>query len=241
MPNAPLSPADPAKTREVIALLATPRASRDAAWIESFYARIPDAALSRGGGAATLGPDGFPYLPLRTSGQIERGDVLTSLRAAAVDCTDAGWGVVLDPAGTDVQWVFKYGDLWSLREYGGFAGDGVESAEDGIPGGKRNFVVRKETQVIVSSPSAKFFPPYARRAFRDFLTRSLGIKTPRVALMLDPQSKPGRNLVFNVFREDFSPATLDNAMRRLSQWYLPPGIAVTVVPKAHSDWVRDPL
>ncbi|MEZ6025304.1 MAG: hypothetical protein R3E85_03860 [Planctomycetota bacterium] len=219
------SPHDVAMTRRVIKYLQVPRTERDDAWRERFFRAIPTAALVVGSPQLLTGPDGFEYVVLRTPKPPQRFAPRT-LAQISIECTSRGRGAVLDPEPGSAAWVFRYGDLWSLRAHGGFVGDGVEPLEaQVIPSGRRR--LQRETEFLVGAPSAHLFPSWARRVVGSYLRSHMGVRDPRVALVMDFAMRPTRSLAFNVYRDDQEDAAaFDLAMQRLASWYLPPGLGI---------------
>jgi hypothetical protein len=158
----------------------------------------------------------------------------TTVRRLAERATEKGYGLVVcaQPDGDrSACWVFRYGDLWSLRAYGSFEGDRVESkkhAGDDMPVGPQG------PQVIEAAPSETVFPIWARRVVGKWLFDRLGVIEPRAKLFVIPDARPHRNLVFNV---DLPPGTSTPehaAMKALAGWFLPPGLGLFVLPPTHA-------
>ena len=105
-------------------------------------------------------------------------------------------------------------------------GDGVEPLEaQVIPSGRRR--LQRETEFLVGAPSAHLFPSWARRVVGSYLRSHMGVRDPRVALVMDFAMRPTRSLAFNVYRDDQEDAAaFDLAMQRLASWYLPPGLGI---------------
>jgi hypothetical protein len=153
-------------------LLSVPRETRDEAWVEAFYAAVPDAPMTAG--EVFGGPDAFAYLPLTPGGG-------TSLRAELDGCLERGTGVVVM---TDApEWVFPYGNLWSFKEHGAFA---LPVEESGPASG----------QVLVASPSEVVLPRWARRAIKRELEFQ-GAEHPGVLLVDMTSGSPPRSLAFD--------------------------------------------
>jgi len=206
-----------------------PREARDAGWLDSFYETVKTAAIEVCDTQAIEGPDGFPYLNTRMPrpGEFEAH----SIEELAEACTDQGVGVVLNAHGQPPSWVFYYGQLWSLRAYGGFTGDGLgdsgEPAEgiDELPAG---------AELMLGAPAPSLLPDFARPVLRSYL-QHVGVQDPAVVLMIDSRYPKTRNLVFNLYAEDFeSGEDFEDAMQTLA-WFLPPGLATIAIPKGALD------
>jgi len=170
-------------------LLAVDREARDEAWVAAFYEAVPDAPMTAG--EVFGGPDAFAYLPLTPGGP-------TTLRQSLGACLDRGTGIVVT---TDApEWVFPYGNLWSLREEGAFV---LPAEEGGAP-----------QQVLVGSPTEAVLPAYARRAIKRELEFQ-GAERPGVLLVDAPGASPSRSLAFD-------PMPLPERVL----WYLPPHLGL---------------
>jgi hypothetical protein len=206
---------DLAKTSETLRLLQTPEQARDAAWRARFYAAVVDASFAANPEQVMSGPDGFPYFVLVTP-PTGVGFEPFCISHILEHCTDRGCGIALNPGPTGVDWVFKYGDLWSLRAYGRFEGD--PSDEPGEGGGVE--VVERGREIMVGQPSDEFFPSWARNVVRAYL-QGIGVAQPKVMLIMDEKVRPKRSLVFNFHAEDFGGhEAFQGELRRL-HWFLP--------------------
>ena len=206
---------DLAKTSETLRLLQTPPQARDEAWRAVFYAAVVDASFAANSEQVMSGPDGFPYFILRTP-PAGVGFEPFCISHILEHCTEHGCGVALNPSPTNVDWVFTYGDLWSLRVYGTFTGDPSDEAGEG--GGRE--VVERGREILVGQPSDEFFPAWARRVVRAYL-QGIGVAEPKVMLIMDEKVRPKRSLVFNFHAEDFGGAEVfQNELRRL-HWFMP--------------------
>lgn len=148
-------------------------------------------------------PDGFAYLPMTPGGTSSVGAVLDG-------CLERGTGIVL--ASDAPQWLFPYGNLWSLKEHGAFV---LPPEEGGAPSGN----------ALVGSPTGDVLPAYARRALKRELEFQ-GAERPGVLLVDVPGASPSRSLAF---------APMPHPERVL--WYLPPHLGLMHV----ADGWPDPM
>ncbi|HEY2364861.1 MAG TPA: hypothetical protein VGH87_00700 [Polyangiaceae bacterium] len=214
--------ADVSKTAVIAELFATPRKERDDAWRAKFFDAIGTAAMTTTESQIMQGPDGFPYFVLAMP---EPGKPFSPVCLADVleHCTDSGVGMVVAPGEHGPEWVFTYGDLFSMRAYMTFEGDpaDVEAAR-----GPATEVLEKDTAVMVGTPNEEMLPPWARGVLASFLAQVGEVKEPSVLVMVRPSESSARNLVFNIHPEDFSsPDEFGRVLRRL-QWFLPRGRSV---------------
>ena len=212
---------DLAKTEVLTRLFVQPREpgrGRDEAWRGSFFDAIVDASLATTPSQLMQGPDGFPYFVLQLP---PAGQPFTPFCVSHIleHCTDHGYGIVVQPGEGAPQWVFTYGDLFSLRAYQSFDGDPVDRQ---APAGPPVDVLPKDTQVMVGAPSEAMLPPWARHAVAGFLTRVARVGDPRVLVMVEPSRAPGRHLVFNVHPEDFPTDQAFKAILHAIGWFMPP-------------------
>lgn len=223
---------DPQVDAEVTRLLAVPRDQRAPDWQAKFEAAAGNAAFLRISDAPGRGPDGFPYLFLRSprAGETTR---LTPFPELAREATDAGAGISLNPRPDGVDWVFSFGDLMDFRQTGSFSPAGAP-----LQAGKH--VVEQRTEALVGTPSEAYLPEYARLALRRFLVAQ-GVKEPGVALMIHPALAPYRHLVFSCSRRDFpDEAKYQSTMRRV-RWFLPRHYSVLTLPDDRSETRFVPL
>jgi hypothetical protein len=224
------------KTNEVHALFATPRDARDGAWKTAFFEAIVDAAMISKDEQVVRGPDGFPYFVLTRPPPAQHFSPL-SLSHILGHCTSSGIGIVIEPAENSAEWVFSYGDLFSLRAYGTFEGDPVDREADAAPNAD---VVKTNRQIMIGAPSEEFLPTWARRVIAQFLKSAAKIENPSVCVMVDASRTPSRNLVFNVHPEDFpSHENFERVMSMIS-WFLPTKRACVAMSKgtlAASDFI----
>jgi hypothetical protein len=230
---------DLAKTEALSRLFVVPRPQRDDAWRAAFYDAVVDASMATSATQLMEGPDGFPYFVLKLP---EAGQPFTPFCVSHIleHCTDRGYGIVVEPQPAGPQWVFTYGDLFSLRAYGTFAGDPAD--RDGAAGAPERAstteVVPKETPVMVGAPSEAMLPKWSRGVLAGFITRNTPVKEPRVLVMVNASSPPGRHLVFNVHPEDFPKAETFRAILRAFGWFMPPGRSVVGLSR-ESDLTRE--
>jgi hypothetical protein len=211
------------KTQELYELFKTPREQRNDGWKERFYGAVVDASMATTPQQVLRGPDGFPYFVLNLPPAGEPFETFCVSHVLDI-CLNNGFGIVVEP-GTVPQWVFTYGNLWSLKEFGEFeiARGARPAKEDGASSGRDTAAVAagKLQPVLVGQPSSTLFPPYARKTIRNFLVESAGKESARVLLLNDVREEPQQALVFSVFVEDFSdPRDFEKIMYRLT-WFFP--------------------
>ena len=224
---------DLSKTQQVQDLITVELAQRDQAWIGRFYAAIVDASMATPPDQVLTGPDGFPYFVLNIPPASQAFEPFCISHILDV-CLENGFGVVVQPGANPPAWVFPYGRLWSLKEFGKFEveqdAQGESEKTDGTPDGT-GAKTEGGNSVLVGQPSASFFPAYARKVIQRFLAEKAGNPDPGVLLLSNPQNEPPQSLVFSIFAEDFSsPEEFERVMYLLT-WFLPVHYRMTSIPK----------
>lgn len=188
------------KTAELERLFAVPREQRDQAWVEAFYAAVPDASLAtRPDAQVVRGPDGFPYFAL-VMPEAEKEFETFCVTHVLDHCLAHGLGIVVGDV-EEPQWVFPYGNLWSFKETGTFV------PEMGEP-------VPPQGEILVGSPTDEVLPPYAREVLRREL-QAQGARSPGVLVVTAHDATPSQMLAFD---------PMPDPQRVL--WYLPPNLAL---------------
>lgn len=205
------------KTAIIDALVKIPRDQRNQAWIEQFFAALPQASMATTETQVFRGPDGMQYFDLHLP---EQGKPFTAhcMAALAEHCTNNGLGLVVNPQNNPPDWVFSYGDLWHLRTHGGLSLRVVEGE-----------IGRDGDQVMVAAPSDQLLPPWARTILKSFL-EYLKVPSPAVLLIVSQKARPAECLVFNLHAEDFPPEQFQHVQRLLA-WFIPPHLNIAYVPK----------
>jgi hypothetical protein len=216
-----MQPCDITKVDIVTSLLKVPQANRGADWTASFFSAVVDASFACGSPQLFTGPDGFTYFALFSPEPYKPFDsfCLCNLAEQAVD---GGFGVAINPRQSSVDWVFSCGDLLTLQLLGSFeAGDNRGRQE--LPAKE---TLASGEMVLFGQPSESFLPTAARRHIRHYLQERAGVKVPGVILMSRPNEDPPEQLVFSVFRRDFSTDDAFQSILRGISWYLPQHYAV---------------
>ncbi|MGB7957710.1 MAG: hypothetical protein WCF77_02610 [Minisyncoccia bacterium] len=216
---------DTEKTKQLMDLFAVERSQRDEAWKDSFYEAVVDAALVAATPQISPGPDTFLYFHLAIPAADQNFQPVC-ISEILETCLENGCGIVVERNGA-TEWAFYYGHLWSLKQSGMFeTKQHATTGNDTVIADYSHAKVLKETttqprSVFTSQPSNAFFPPYARRAIKKFMTERLRIIQPEMFLMNDPRNEPAQSLVFSIFKENFKDEKeYTFAVSRL-RWFLP--------------------
>lgn len=227
---------DLGKTQQVLDLFKVDRDDRDQAWREKFYAVIADASMATRADQVLQGPDGFPYFVLNLP-PAEQAFETFCLSHILDTCLSEGFGVVIQPDPQPPEWVFPYGLLWTLKEFGTFEVTEPESGGEEADAPDGDASPSAAQSLLVSQPSEAFFPPYARKVMKQFLEKKTGKSDLKILLLTDPSKSPAQSLVFSVFPEDFeNPDQFRNIMYRLT-WFLPPHYGLISISK-DSEFVK---
>ena len=218
------------KTAQLQQLFETPRGQREDAWIQRFYATVPDATLMSFTPQVQMGPDQFPYfqMSIPAPGPVTPFCVTHVLDSAL----DNGFGMAIfgDPSRANgPEWVFTYGDLLSYSLYGRFDGNPEDVHEGAASQAEAH-------QVLQAAPSESYLPVRARRALGRYMTNTFRHPAPKVTLIVDPRLRPARNLMLNLTLEQYhgDQNKLSAAMRYLS-WFIPRTYGLVPMPAGWSD------
>jgi hypothetical protein len=225
-----------------------PREQRDIRWLEAFQIAAWNASVVLPKEPVFLGPDGMPYvrLELPPVGEAVETNCLSNLY---VSMAEQGLGAAFFKNNTDgpdaAEYVMPTGVLESLRAYGTWDGDPEDIAElTAKPqkhtgeGGVEQTSVETERQVMVGSPSENYLPKHTARLLFRHLTEGWKMEDPRVALVVDPQMTPTRNLVIGRKFSDFPDAEIAAQAARMLLWYLPPRRYLLLMPE---NWSADQM
>lgn len=208
-------PPDSLRTDELSRLCSVPVEKRDGKWVAEFLENLPDAALA-GAEPPIVSVHGFPYFQLRIPPRKTPFSAYT-VRYLIEPCLQREIGIGIFGNSRLPEWSLSFGDLTSFRFYENFLGDPDDRVESRI----RHLY--KSTEVTISEPSDTLLPPMVRKAIFRFLKENSSVPDPRVALYVDPQRVPLRNLIFNVYPEHApGPGAYANVMKGIA-WYLPKG------------------
>jgi hypothetical protein len=171
-------------------------------------------------------------LALPAPDQPFQSNCLSNLCAA---CAERGLGIAFFAAAAAapqaVQYAIPTGVLESLRSFGGWDGDPVDQAETEGGAAASEISVTGARDVLVASPSAHYLPPHTARLLREYLIKRWQLTEPSVALLVDAELKPTRNLVIGRKHSEFpDPDAIDRQMRMLL-WYLPPARSLVLMPE----------
>jgi hypothetical protein len=218
---------DLAKTDIITGLLKTPTDQRDNNWRKQFLSNVSDAAFRSVDPQVVKGPDGFPYFILFLPSQYQPFEAFVIRKMKDDFLLDAGYGVIINPKGSEAEWVFSYGDILNFHLNGEYYSPIV------IPAEQKEIILNQGEEIIAGQPSENFLPRPARVIIKDFL-RSVGIERPKILLLTRiVNGQPQQELSFNVYPESFpSPKYFEFTMSHLP-WFLPRHYRIVSFPKGN--------
>jgi hypothetical protein len=232
---------DLAGTERLHRLFAVARRQRDDGWFADFRRAAWNAAVVVATPSVFAAPDGFPYLRLvlPDPNQPFESNCLSNLCAA---CAERGWGIAFFAKAADppeaVQYAVPTGVLESLRSFGSWDGDPIDQAESDGETAATEIAVSATRDVLVATPSAQFLPPHTAKLLRDHLIKRWQLAEPSVALLIDTELKPTRNLVIGKKHSEFPAAAAIDRQMQMLLWYLPPARSLVLMPE---DWSLDQM
>lgn len=148
-------------------LLAVKNDARDNSWEVDFLNTFANEKVEVLSEDPQPGPDGFPYLFVRTSATASE-----PVQKIVEWLATRGIGLAVNPQSDNPDYVFTYGMLWNFKEKKRFLEPiaHTRSTRMEIPDGKKLFY---------GNLSDEFFPPYARKLLREFFNQQ-GIINPKV-------------------------------------------------------------
>ncbi len=235
-------------TNRLAVAMEIPREQRDARWLDEFQSAAWNASMVLPAEPVFVGPDGMPYVrfQLPPVGEAVETNCLSNL---FVSMAEQGLGAAFFKNNTDLpetaEYVVPTGVIESLREYGTWDGDPDDLAElashpqqHAQESGIEKAEVETERQVMVGSPSESYLPKHTARLLYRHLTEGWKMEDPRIALVVDPQMTPSRNLVIGRKFSEFPDPEIAAQAARMLLWYLPPRRYLLLMPE---NWSADQM
>ena len=188
-------------------IISQPEATRDEAWEQAFLGYIATTKVELVQDQSQRGPDGWPYLLVRT------GPQGTEPFAQIVQwAAPRGIGLALNTHKMLPDYIFTYGMLWNFVETGQF----VSSTSAPSPG-EVNIAV--ENPVIFGEPTEKYLPKYVRAILKEFLAAQ-GFSQSRVVVMSSLDYKTV-DLIFSVESLNNLDKSEHRTLAEALGWFLP--------------------
>lgn len=188
-------------------LMQQPEARRDDGWEKLFLEQIVQAKVEIVEDTAKPGPDGWPYLLIKT-GSEAREPFLNVLEWAA----QRGIGLALNTHKMLPDYIFTYGMLWNYAMNRQFVTQGSTPKAG-------NVVIAENEEMIVGEPSEQYLPAFVRQVLRDFL-QAQGMKEPKVTVLSTKDYKVVDLLFSAESLNDLKPKDF-RAMSEAISWFLP--------------------
>jgi hypothetical protein len=214
-PKKPTATVGEEKIRLLDRLFTIPIEQRDEQWQEIVCTHIAEAPFRSGEPRVVLGPDNFPYfvLQLPEAGTPYEKFTIRSMKDDFL--LEKGFGVVVNPRGNGVEWVFTYGDIVNYHLTGKFFSPRPKAAT------AETEVIKEDEQIMVTQPSETYLPRQTRAVLREHLA-AIGFTDPKIFLMV--RQKPGgevQELAFNLAQDLFESREQQAQLMRSLGWFLP--------------------
>lgn len=193
--------------QDLDSLMNQPEASRDEAWERDFLAGIVQAKVELTQNQPQQGPDGWPYMLVKTGPQSEES--FTQLVQWAAP---KGIGLALNTHKMLPDYIFTYGMVWNFVETGQFISQTTAPSEGEVH-------LDADQKVILGPPSEKYLPMYARQILKQFLAAQ-GFEKPRIVVMSSPDYKVV-DLVISVESLNNLKQTEHRILAEAIGWFLP--------------------
>jgi hypothetical protein len=189
-------------------LLQRPEAARDEAWEQAFFKAIVPAKVQMLADQAQPGPDGWPYLLLKTG-----GEQATEPFSRILDWTSGkGVGLALNTHKMVPDYIFTYGMIWNFVLTGYFVSPQTAAVPGQVEFGTAN-------DHLVGEPSPQYLPPQVRSVLRDFLNTQ-GFKSPKVVVVTSRDYKT-TDLVFSIESLNHLGPAHHRTFAEALSWFLP--------------------
>ncbi len=187
-------------------LIQLPESKRDEAWEKRFLQTFAQEKVGIvDDGRPVNGPDGLPYLRVKTEGE-------EPVEKVARWLAGRGIGMVVNAHKMIPDYVFTYGMLWNFAETGSFLHPQPTPAR-----ADEELIVPEGA--MIGAPSDSYLPPYVRSVLREFLAAQ-GIHDPQVVVITD-KTYTQTDLVFNQQAlGDLTPQD-QGSLAQILSWFVP--------------------
>jgi hypothetical protein len=190
-------------------LIQLPESLRDDAWEARFLDGILTTKVVVEAEDPKPGPDGWPYLHLRTGGEGQE-----PFHRIVKWASGRGIGLVVNAHKMVPDYVFTYGMLWNFIETGRFVlpVKPVAATEE--------VVLQPEQELMAGAPTEKFLPGYVRSVLREFLTAQ-GFSRPRILVLSSSRDFTQTDLMFSLESLNDLAASARPVLAEALSWFLP--------------------
>ena len=188
-------------------LLQQPESKRDDQWERDFLGLIPKAKVEVTQEQTKAGPDGWPYLLIKSGPQSDQ-PFLQVLEWAAT----RGIGLALNTHKMLPDYVFTYGMLWNYAMNRQFVTAGPTPKAGDV-------TIAENEDMVIGAPSEEYLPMFVRKVLREFLNAQ-GMKSPRVTVLSTQDYKVVDLLFSSESLNDLKPKDFRTMSEAIS-WFLP--------------------
>lgn len=192
---------------ELEVLLQLPESKRDDKWETDFLAGIVTSKVQVAEEQAKAGPDGWPYLLLKTGAQGDQ-PFLQVLEWAA----SRGIGLALNTHKMIPDYVFTYGMLWNYAMTRQFVTTGSTPTAGTV-------TIAENEDMLVGAPTEQYLPMFVRKVLREFL-QAQGMKSPRITVLSTKDYRVVDLLFSSESLNDLKPKDFKTMSEAIS-WFLP--------------------
>ena len=203
-----------ARSLELQNIVSQPEAFRNDEWEKALFESFADARVEIESETPKTGPDGWPYLLVRTSTHA------TEPTVKVIDwLSERGIGLALNAHKNAPDYVFTYGMLWNFRVRGEFI-----TASTNLKSGPVE--ISKDQQLWVGTPSESTLPTYVRNILREFFKQQ-GQNQVRIAMVSADQKQ--YDLCFSL-ESLGEPSTLEHrGLLEAISWFMPSHYALALL------------
>lgn len=196
-------------------LLAVAPEARSSEWVETFCRELVGSRVHLVSDRARYGPDGFPYLMVRTGGTEPMGRLLPWL-------AKKGIGLVVNPEKGTPDMLFTYGMVWHFIEFGFFFRYHEVNKAPSAPGPLEGM-----QSIRCGQPSESYLPSGVRLILKQFLADQ-GILSPRIVMVSWDQGQ-SYDLTFSAESVGALPGEAQQELLEALAWFLPPHYGVAIL------------
>jgi hypothetical protein len=196
-----------ARTLDLYQLISQPESYRDDEWERAFLESIREAEVEFISEEPQNGPDGWPYLYVKTSatGHEPISRVIGWL-------SERGIGLAINPHKMMPDYIFTYGMIWHFRETGQFILHRDTNPEDKV-------TYKKEEKWLFGAPTEAYLPKYVRRVMREFFAAQK--LTDVQILVATSEDFKQTDFLFSTESLGHPPASDQRRLAETISWFLP--------------------
>lgn len=195
-----------ARSLELQNIVSQPESFRNEEWEKALFASFADARIEIDSETPKTGPDGWPYLLVRTSAQAKE-----PTQKVIAWLSERGIGLALNAHKNAPDYVFTYGMLWNFRVRGEFITKSEQLKSGPVE-------ISKDQQLWVGTPSESTLPSYVREILKEFFKQQ-GQNQVRVAMVSADQKH--YDLCFSLESLGEPQTTEHRGLLEAIAWFMP--------------------